>query len=183
MQTLLIAALSVAREREQGTFDQLMVTPLRPMQIMVGKLLPAMTIGLIQSTLVLLVIRFWFQIPMQGSLVLLYCCLIGFTTAAVGLGLSISALSLNMQQAMLYTFIVIMPMMLLSGMVTPVRNMPCVLQVATMVNPLRFGIDMARRIYLEGAGLSDIAFDFVPLAAITAVSLPLAAWLFRNRLS
>jgi ABC-2 type transport system permease protein len=95
------------------------------------------------------VIRFWFQIPMQGSLVLLYCCLIGFTTAAVGLGLSISALSLNMQ-AMLYTFIVIMPMMLLSGMVTPVRNMPRVLQVATMVNPLRFGIDMARRIYLEG---------------------------------
>lgn len=183
MQTLLIAALSVAREREQGTFDQLLVTPLTPIQIMIGKSLPAMLIGLIQSTIILLIIRLWFEIPMQGSYLLLYLGLVSFTAAAVGIGLSISALSLNMQQAMLYTFLLIMPLMLLSGLITPVHNMPEILQIATYINPLRFGIDMVRRIYLEGAGFGDIAFDFIPLLAVTAVTLPVAAWLFRHRLA
>jgi ABC-2 type transport system permease protein len=183
LQTLLLAALSVAREREQGTFDQLLVTPLTPIQIMIGKALPAILVGLIQSTIILLIIRFWFQIPMEGSYWLLYLGLVSFTGAAVGIGLSISALSVSMQQAMLYTFLIIMPLMLLSGLLTPVRNMPAILQVVTYVNPLRFGIDMVRRIYLEGAVFSDIAFNFVPLLAVTAVTLPLAAWLFRNRLA
>jgi ABC-2 type transport system permease protein len=183
LQTLLLAALSVAREREQGTFDQLLVTPLTPMQILVGKALPAVIIGLIQSTGIFLVIRFWFQVPMNGSVWLLYLGLVTFTVAAVGLGLSISALSLTMQQAMLYTFLLIMPLMLLSGLLTPVRNMPQVLQVATYANPLRFGMSIVRRVYLEGAGLADVALDFIPLLAVAAVTLPLAAWLFRNRLS
>ncbi|CAN5292683.1 ABC transporter permease [soil metagenome] len=183
LQTLLLSALSVAREREQGTFDQLLVTPLTPIQIMIGKAIPAILVGLIQSTIILLIIRFWFQIPMEGSYWLLYLGLISFTGAAVGIGLSISALSVSMQQAMLYTFLIIMPLMLLSGLLTPVRNMPAILQLVTYVNPLRFGIDMVRRVYLEGAGFSDIAFNFVPLLAVTAVTLPLAAWLFRNRLA
>ena len=88
-----------------------------------------------------------------------------------------------MQQAMLYTFLMIMPMMLLSGLLTPVGNMPEALQIATYANPLRFGVDLVRRIYLEGAGLRDVAFDFAPLLVMAAVTLPLAAWLFRNRLS
>jgi ABC-2 type transport system permease protein len=183
LQTLLLAALSVAREREQGTFDQLLVTPLTPMQILVGKAVPAIIIGLIQSSAIFLVIRFWFQVPMNGSVWLLYLGLVTFTVAAVGVGLSISALSLTMQQAMLYTFLLIMPLMLLSGLLTPVRNMPQVLQVATYVNPLRFGMSIVRRVYLEGAGLADVAIDFIPLLAVAAVTLPLAAWLFRNRLS
>jgi ABC-2 type transport system permease protein len=183
LQTLLIAALSVAREREQGTFDQLLVTPLTPMQILVGKALPAILVGLVQSTIILLVIRFWFQIPMVGSPWLIYLGLVTFTVAAVGIGLSISALSVSMQQAMLYTFLMIMPLMLLSGLLTPVRNMPLALQIATYANPLRFGIDLVRRVYLEGAGLPEIGFDFIPLLAIAAVTLPLAAWLFRNRLT
>jgi ABC-2 type transport system permease protein len=183
LQTLLIAALSVAREREQGTFDQLLVTPLTPMQILIGKAVPAIAIGLVQSTIIFLVIRFWFQVPMNGSVWLLYLGLFTFTGAAVGVGLSISALSLNMQQAMLYTFLLIMPLMLLSGLLTPVRNMPEVLQIATYVNPLRFGMGIVRRVYLEGAGLADVALDFVPLLALAAFTLPLAAWLFRNRLS
>ncbi len=183
IQTLLVAALSVSREREQGTFDQLLVTPLTPMQILIGKALPAILIGLVQSTIILLIIRFWFEIPMNGSPWLLYLGLLTFTGAAVGIGLSISALSVSMQQAMLYTFLLIMPMMLLSGLLTPVRNMPEALQIATYVNPLRFGIDLVRRVYLEGAGLREVAFDFVPMLAVAAVTLPLAAWLFRNRLS
>lgn len=183
IQTLLLAALSVAREREQGTFDQLLVTPLTPMQILVGKAVPSMLVGLAQSTIILLIIRFWFQIPMNGSPWLLYLGLIVFTCATVGIGLSISALSLTMQQAMLYTFLLVMPMMLLSGLLTPVGNMPEVLQIATYANPLRFGMDLVRRVYLEGAGLPEVAFDFVPMLAMAAVTLPLAAWLFRNRLA
>jgi ABC-2 type transport system permease protein len=183
LQTLLLAALSVAREREQGTFDQLLVTPLTPMQILVGKALPAIAIGLLQSTIIFLIIRFWFQIPFNGSLWLLYLGLFTFTGAAVGIGLSISALSLNMQQAMLYTFLLIMPLMLLSGLLTPVRNMPEILQIATYVNPLRFGMEIVRRVYLEGASLREVAFNFIPLLGVAGVTLPLAAWLFRNRLA
>lgn len=182
LQTLMIAALSVAREREQGTFDQLLVTPLRPTQILIGKALPAILVGLVQSTIILLIILFWFRIPMNGSVPLLYLGLVTFTAAAVGIGLSISAVSLTMQQAMLYTFMIIMPLMLLSGLLTPVRNMPWFLQVVTYANPLRFGIDTVRRVYLEGATFTDIAPNFVPLLAVAAVTLPLAAWLFRNRL-
>jgi ABC-2 type transport system permease protein len=183
LQTLLLAALSVAREREQGTFDQLLVTPLTPMQILVGKAVPAIAIGLLQSTIIFLIIRFWFQIPFNGSLWLLYLGLFTFTGAAVGIGLSISALSLNMQQAMLYAFLLIMPLMLLSGLLTPVRNMPEILQIATYVNPLRFGMEIVRRVYLEGASLREVAFNFIPLLGVAGVTLPLAAWLFRNRLA
>lgn len=183
LQTMLVAALSVAREREQGTFDQLLVTPLTPMQILIGKAVPSILVGLAQSTVILLIVRWWFQIPIAGSTWLLYLGLLSFTVAAVGIGLSISAVSVNMQQAMLYTFLLLMPLMMLSGLLTSVRNMPEVLQIGTYANPLRFGVDLVRRVYLEGAGFRDIAFDFVPMLVISAITLPLAAWLFRNRLS
>lgn len=183
MQTLLLAALSVAREREQGTFDQLLVTPLTPLQILIGKALPSIFVGILQSTVIFLIILFWFKIPMNGSVFVLYFGLFVFTAASVGIGLSISAIALTMQQAMLYTFMLIMPLMLLSGLLTPVGNMPGILQIVTYANPLRFGIDLVRRVYLEGAGLSDIAFNFVPMIVVAAITLPLAAWLFRNRLS
>ena len=183
LQTLLLSALSVAREREQGTFDQLLVTPFTPMQILIGKALPSILVGLVQSTMIFLIIRFWFQIPMSGSVWLLYLGLFTFTGAAVGIGLSISALAVSMQQAMLYTFLLIMPLMLLSGLMSPVSNMPRVLQLLTYANPLRFGMDLVRRVYLEGAGLREVAFDFVPMLAVAGITLPLAAWLFRNRLA
>jgi len=183
LQTLLLTALSVAREREQGTFDQLLVTPLTPVEIMVGKAVPPVLIGLAQASIVLLMALFWFEVPMAGSLATLYSGLAMFTLASVGIGLSISALSANMQQAMLYTFVLIMPMMLLSGLTTPIRNMPQVLQMATLANPLRFAIDLVQRVYLEGVGLAAVVPDLLPLLAIAAVTLPLAAWLFRNRLA
>jgi len=182
LQTLLLTALSVAREREQGTFDQLLVTPLSPLDIMIGKAVPPVLIGLMQSSIILAVALFWFQIPMAGSLVTLYTALSLFTIACVGLGLSISAVSINMQQAMLYTFVLIMPMMLLSGLATPIENMPELLQTATRLNPLRYAVDLVRRVYLEGATLADLTHDILPLLIIAAVTLPLASWLFRNRL-
>ena len=183
MQTLLLSSLSVAREREQGTFDQLLVTPYTPLHIMIGKALPPIFVGLMQSTIILLIILFWFKVPMNGSLGLLYFGLIFFNIAVVGVGLSISAISLNMQQAMLFTFFLIMPLMLLSGLLTPVQNMPHVLEMGTYLNPLRFGIDLVQRVYLEGATLSQIKWDFLPMFVMAVVTLPLAAWLFRNRLS
>jgi ABC-2 type transport system permease protein len=182
LQTLLLSALSVAREREQGTFDQLLVTPLSPTLIMLGKALAPILIGLAQATLVLLVARFWFGVPLAGSALTLYAGLLLFTVASVGLGLSISALSNNMQQAMLYTFVLLMPLVLLSGLTTPVRNMPPFMQMLTLVNPLRYAVDLLQRVYLEGVGLAAVAGDIWPLILITGVTLPLAAWLFRNRL-
>eukprot|EP01034_Spumella_vulgaris_P031919 gene31919-39435_t len=183
LQTLLLSALSVAREREQGSFDQLLVTPMSPLEIMAGKALAPVLIGLAQSTIILLVTALWFKVPLAGSLLTLYAGLGLFTLACVGIGLSISAVSLNMQQAMLYTFVLIMPMMLLSGLTTPVRNMPQLLQTLTLGNPLRFAIDLVQRVYLEGVGLRVVAMDLLPMLIIAALTLPLAAWLFRNRLS
>ena len=183
MQTLLLSALSVAREREQGTFDQLLVTPYTPTQIMIGKAIPPIIIGVVQSSIILAIILFWFQIPMNGSLILLYFGLFAFNIAVVGVGLSISAIALNMQQAMLYTFFLIMPLTLLSGLLTPIQNMPEVLNWLTYANPLRFGIDLVQRVYLEGASFAQVKWDFVPMLILAIITLPLAAWLFRNRLS
>ena len=183
LQTLMLSALSVAREREQGTFDQLLVTPLSPTEIMIGKAVPPILIGLTQASLVLLISLFWFHIPMAGSLLTLYVGLLSFTVAAVGIGLSLSAVSLNMQQAMLYSFMLIMPLMLLSGLTMPIRNMPEPVQIATYLNPLRYAVDLVQRVYLEGAGLSSLWHDLIPLALIAALTLPVAAWMFRHRLT
>ncbi|KAF1042803.1 ABC transporter permease [Xylophilus sp.] len=183
IQVMMLAALSVAREREQGTFDQLLVTPASPTQIMVGKAVPAIAIGLVQSLAVLLVSRYWFRIPMAGSAGALAVGLLLFTIAVVGIGLSISALSADMQQAMLYTFVLLVPLVLLSGLATPVRNMPPAFQAATSANPLRFAIDLVRRVYLEGATLAQVWHDFIPFVCVAALTLPLAAWLFRHRLA
>lgn len=177
------SALSVAREREQGTFEQLLVTPYSPIHIMIGKALPPIFVGLMQSTIILLIILFWFKIPMNGSVGLLYFGLLCFNIAVVGVGLSISAISVNMQQAMLLTFFLIMPLMLLSGLLTPIQNMPYLLEKVTYANPLRFGIDLVQRIYLEGATFQQVKWDFVPMLILAVLTLPLAAWLFRNRLS
>lgn len=182
IQVMMLTALSVAREREQGTFDQLLVTPHTPLEILISKALPSILIGMVQSTVVLLIARFWFGIPMAGSPLVLYAGLLMFTLACVGIGLSISALSANMQQAMLYTFVLIMPLMLLSGLATPVANMPDWLQSATYANPLRFAIDLVRGVYLENIGFAEMVPDLIPLLVIALLTLPLAAWLFRHRL-
>lgn len=183
IQIMLLAALSVAREREQGTFDQMLVTPLSPWEILIGKAIPPVVVGLAQASLVLLVCLFWFDIPFAGSFADLYIALGVFTLSCAGLGLCISAVSLNMQQALVYCFVVLLPMVLLSGLATPVSAMPEALQIATCANPLRFALVCIRSVYLEGATLADIAPNFVPMLAVAAVTLPLAGWLFRNRLS
>jgi len=183
LQTMLLTALSVAREREQGTFDQLLVTPIRPAEIMVGKALPSVLVGLVQATLILLVAQIWFRIPFAGSLFTLYAGLGLFVLASTGIGLLISSVSATMQQAMLFSFLVMMPFTLLSGLATPISSMPEILQYLTFLNPLRYAIDIARRVYLEGAGIPLLIPDLWPLAVIGAVTLSVAAWMFRHRLA
>jgi ABC-2 type transport system permease protein len=182
MSTLMLSALAVAREREEGTFDQLLVTPFRPFEIMAGKAIPAMLIGLVQATNALLVAQLWFRIPFAGSYVTLYIGLILFLLAAVGIGLFISSLAATMQQAMLYAFVTIMPFALLSGLSTPVSSMPPFIQDFTLINPLRYAIELVHRVYLQGAGLGALVPDLWPMAIIAAVTLGAAAWMFSSRL-
>lgn len=182
LQTLLLASMAVAREREQGTFDQLLVTPFRPAEIMCGKTLPTILIGIVQATNIILVAEFWFHIPFSGSYGLLYLGIIVFLFSAVGIGLFISALSGTMQQAMLYTFSTLAPFILLSGFTTPIENMPGWVQWLTYLNPLRYCVDIVRRIYLEGAGFVQIAPELTAMGALAAVTLAGSSWLFRRKL-
>jgi ABC-2 type transport system permease protein len=182
MGTMMLTALSVAREREQGTFDQLLVTPFRPFEIMAGKALPNMVIGLGQATTILLVAQFWFRIPFAGSFFVLYAGLGLFLLAAVGLGLFVSSIAATMQQAMLYAFLLVMPFAILSGLTTPFTSMPEFLQTVMIINPLRYALDMTKRVYLEDAGVVQLMSDFVPLAILGALTLSGAAWLFSRRL-
>jgi ABC-2 type transport system permease protein len=183
LQTLLLTALSVAREREQGTFDQLLVTPFRPVEIMAGKALPSMLVGIVQATLILLVAQLWFRIPFAGSFVTLYTGLSVFILASTGIGLLVSSVAATMQQAMLFSFLIMMPFALLSGLATPISNMPEILQYLTLINPLRYAIDIAHRVYLEGAGLSLLIPELWPLAVMAVVMLSAASWMFRHRLA
>jgi ABC-2 type transport system permease protein len=183
IQTLMLTGLSVAREREQGTFDQLLVTPFRPVEIMAGKAIPAMLVGIVQATMVLLVAQLWFQIPFAGSFITLYAGLSVFLLAAVGMGLLLSSVAKTMQQAMLFSFLLIMPFALLSGLTTPVSSMPMFLQYVTLINPLRYAIDIAHRVYLEGVGLALLVPELWPLAVIAAITLSAASWMFRHRLA
>jgi len=183
IQTLMLTAMSVAREREQGTFDQLLVTPFRPFEIMAGKALPSMLVGITQAAGVFLVAQLWFRIPFAGSIITLFSGLVMFLLAAIGIGLLLSAVAATMQQAMLSSLLFIMPFALLSGLTTPVSNMPSVLQYFTAINPLRYAIDIARRVYLEGVGLPLLTHDLWPLALIAAVTLSAASWMFGNRIT
>jgi ABC-2 type transport system permease protein len=183
LQTLLLTALSVAREREQGTFDQLLVTPFRPVEIMAGKALPSMLVGIVQATSILLVAQLWFRIPFAGSFFTLYAGLSVFVLASTGIGLLLSSVAATMQQAMLFSFLIMMPFALLSGLATPISSMPEILQYLTLINPLRYAIDIAHRVYLEAAGLRLLIPELWPLAVMAAVTLSAASWMFRHRLT
>ncbi len=182
VQMVIITAMSVAREREQGTFDQLLVTPFRPIEIMIGKSVPSILIGLVQVTMVLILALFWFKIPFQGSLFTLYFGVLLFLIASVGIGLMVSSVAATMQQALLGSFLTIMPFAMLSGLSTPISNMPREVQYVTLLNPVRYVISIIHRVFLEAATFRGIASDMWPLAVIALFSLSIAVWMFRRRL-
>ncbi|MGP1678577.1 MAG: ABC transporter permease [Burkholderiales bacterium] len=180
--TMLVTALSVAREREQGTFDQLLVTPLRPAEILLGKALPSFVIGSAEATLIILVAVFWFKVPFLGSPLTLYTGLALFLLSAIGLGLMISSLAVTQQQGLLGAFFFLVPAILLSGFATPIENMPPLVQDLTLLNPMRYFLVILRGVFLEGTPFGLLLHEYLAMAAIGAVALAIAAWLFRHRM-
>jgi ABC-2 type transport system permease protein len=180
--TMLVTAMTVAREREQGTFDQLLVTPLRPVEILLGKALPGFLIGIAEATAILLVATLWFKVPLLGSLVVLYAGLLLFLLSSVGAGLLISSLAVTQQQALLGAFLFMVPAVILSGFATPIANMPESVQMLTLVDPLRYFLVVLREVFLEGAGFGVLRHELWPMAVIGAVTMTIAGWLFRHRM-
>lgn len=180
--TMLVTALTVAREREQGTFDQLLVTPLRPGEILLGKALPGFIIGIIQATVILFIATQWFNVPLRGSLPALYTGLALFLLSGVGAGLLISSLAVTQQQGMLGAFLFMVPAVILSGFSTPIANMPPLVQTITLIDPLRYFMVILRKVFLEGAGFDVLLNQLWPMALIGVVTLTLASWLFRHRM-
>jgi ABC-2 type transport system permease protein len=179
---LLVTALSVARERELGTFDQLLVSPATPFEILVGKTIPAVIIGMIEGSIIIFVGVFIFQIPFTGSLLLLYFSMFVFICSIVGVGLFISSLCQTQQQAVLGSFLFMSPSVLLSGFATPVENMPDWLQPLTSLVPLKFYLVIAKGIFLKAMPLEIVLSNVWPLAVIAFFTLTGAAWFFKHRL-
>lgn len=179
---VMLSALSVAREREMGTFEQLLVTPFTTGELLASKALIPIAIGIFQGTLIFLIALFWFEVPLRGSVIKIYAVLFVFVLSVVGMGLSISAYSKMMQQGLLIAFVNLVPMVLLSGLFTPVRNMPDWVQAITWADPLRFALVSVRRIYLADASWAHLFVTMIPTALAAAVTLPLAYHYFKKRL-
>ena len=182
IQVLMLSGLSVAREREQGNFDQLLVTPYSPAQILLAKATPPIIIGLLQAILVCIIAVLWFNIPFRGNFFLMFLGLLCFTASSVGIGLAISSMSKNMQQAIVFCFVFIIPMVILSGLVSPVENMPPFFQYITYLNPLRYALEVVHSVYLADAGIGHIKNEIIPMLIIAGITMPLAAWAFRRQL-
>ncbi len=180
--TLLVTALSVAREREAGTFDQLLVTPLRPLDILIGKAIPGIVIGLLEASLIIALMVLLFEIPLRGSLGALYLGIGLFLLSAVGVGLMISAIAVTQQQAVLGAFLFLVPAVILSGFSTPIANMPEPIQWLTYLDPLRYFLVIVRSVTLEGNSYDLLLHQYWPMALIGVVTLALAGWLFRHRM-
>ncbi len=179
----MVTALSVAREREQGTFDQLLVTPLRPLEILIGKSMPGLIIGLLESSALIFLATWWFGVPLRGSLLSLYTGILLFSLSAIGIGLMISSMATTLQQALLGAFMFLVPSVILSGFATPISNMPIVVQYLTYLNPLRYFMVVVRGVFLEAAPFPALIGQFWPMALIGLTTLTAAGWLFRHRLN
>lgn len=179
---LIVTALSVARERELGTFDQLLVSPLSPFEILIGKILPAIIFGILEGTVIILAAVFIFNIPLVGFLPYLYLSLFVFVCAISGVGLFISSLCMTQQQAVLGTFLFMSPAVLLSGYATPIETMPRWLQIIDYANPLSYFLIIVKGVFLKEMSFNIILSNTWPMAVIAFFNLTGAAWFFRKRL-
>jgi ABC-2 type transport system permease protein len=164
--TLNLTAMSVVREKEVGTMEQIMVTPIRPAEFILGKTIPFAVIAIIQVALVAGVGIFWFGVPMRGSLVLLFLSLLIYLLSCLALGLFISTISRNQMQALVTTFFFTFPIILLSGFIFPIDNMPTAIQWVTYFNPLRYFLVIIRELFLKGAGLDVLWREMAALLVI-----------------
>jgi ABC-2 type transport system permease protein len=182
MVTLMLTALAIVREKEIGTMEQLMVTPLRPMELMLGKTLPFAVVGLVDVTLVTTLALVLFHVPFNGSFLLLLGCALLFLMTSLGAGLFISTISHTQQQAMMSSFFFSMPAFMLSGFAFPIRNMPLLVQYLSYLNPLRYFIEIVRGIFLKGVGVAVLWPQMACLAVYGVTVLTLSALRFHKTL-
>ena len=182
--TVMIAmtAMAIVRERETGTLEQLVVTPIRPWELMLGKTAPFAVIGMVDVCSIIVVARYWFGVSVAGSVVLLLALAMLFLLTTLGLGLFISTVSRSQQQAMLTAFFVIMPSVILSGFMFPIENMPRVIQWVTYLIPLRYFVEIVRGVFLRGVGMAVLWPQVAALAALGGAIFGLSAARFQKRL-
>jgi ABC-2 type transport system permease protein len=183
MVTIMLTAMSIVREREIGTMEQLMVSPIRPIELIIGKLLPFAAIGIIDLILVTSASLIVFHTPLRGSTVLLFVGTILFLMTTLGVGLFISTISRTQQQALISSFFFLMPALLLSGFAFPIRNMPMPVQLLTYLNPLRYFTEITRGVFLKGSGFGYLWPPMIALAIMGTSILALSAARFRKRLA
>jgi ABC-2 type transport system permease protein len=181
--TMMLTSMGLTREKEIGTLEQIMVTPVRPVELMIGKTVPFAVIGLIDVALIVSVAALVFDVPVRGSLPSLFLASGLYLMTTLGLGLFISTVSATQQQAMLNAFFVLLPALMLSGYIFPIENMPRAVQWITVVNPLRYYIELTRGIMIKGASLSDLWSQTLSLAGLGAFVLAAASLRFRKRIA
>ena len=180
--TIMLTAMAIVREKEIGTMEQLMVTPIRPMELMLGKTLPFAAVGLLEVLLVTGAALLIFQVPFRGSLLLLLGCAAAFLLTTLGFGLLISTISATQQQAMMASFFFFMPAFMLSGFAFPIRNMPLVVQGLTYLNPVRYFMEIVRGIFLKGIGLAVLWPQVLALVILGTTLVGLSVLRFQKRL-
>ncbi len=182
LSVLSVTSQSVARERELGTFDQLLVSPLRVYEILAGKVAPALLLGLFNATVYAILIPLAFKVPFSGSVPLFYLALVCYLSALIGAGLLVSILSQTQQQAFLGMFLSVVPLILLSGFSAPVDNMPHWLQIVAEADPLKHFLIIVEGLFLKDMPARDVFANLWPLVVIAAVTLTGSARFFRSRL-
>lgn len=182
MVTTVLTAMGLARERETGTLEQVMVTPISPATLLLGKLAPFVAIGLFDFLLAIAAGMLLFDVPLRGDVTFLFGCTALYVVCTLGTGLMISSFSASQQQAFLGAFLFMLPAILLSGTMSPIRSMPDWLQAVTLVNPLRHFIEIVRAVMLKGAGLGELQTQVAVLAAFAVVVFSVAALRFRKQL-
>lgn len=181
--TLLLTSLAVVKEKEIGTMEQLIVTPLKPYQIIIGKLVPFILLGFVSIIIVLTAMRFIFNIPVKGSLFFLFLSAFFYILSTLGLGLFVSTISKTQQQAMMIAvFAVMMPMVFLSGFAFPVENMPKIIQYISYIIPLKYFINIIRGVISKGLGFSELWLNAAVLLAMGVIILLLSSLRFQRRL-
>jgi ABC-2 type transport system permease protein len=180
--TIMLTSMSIVREKEIGTMEQMMVTPVRPMELILGKLLPFAIVGVFEVGLVVVAARLIFSVPIRGSIPLLFFAALLFLLTTLGVGLFISTISHTQQQAMMSSFFFFMPAMLLSDFSFPIRNMPVLVQYLTYVNPLRYFMQIVRNLFLKGVGVEALWPQIAALFLFGAAILILSALRFHRNL-
>jgi ABC-2 type transport system permease protein len=180
--TTSLSSIGIVRERETGTLEQLIVTPIRPYQLILGKLAPFVLIGLVEAAFVIAIAKWWFVVPIRGSLPLLFVLSLAFMLNTLGIGLFISTISKTQQQAMLTSMFFILPQILLSGFVFPIENMPKFFQYVTHIVPIRYFFVIIRGIMLRGAGWPELWDQAVSLLVLGTAILGLSVARFHKKL-